>query len=117
MTDERATRAMQEVGRIHVLPILTKLGNHWAATAPSRPTIAVNLHLTTFCRARSGAAHGWWSVARKRRKPQHHRRTVALLREEEVEVFTGGDMTNPTRRPKRLPTFLSTSALSSGSAP
>lgn len=111
MTDERATRAMQEVGRIHTFfPILTKLGNHWAATRPFEGrTIAVNLHLTTLTAAlvrelRMGG--GRWLVSAANPNTTDPG-TVALLREEEVEVFTGGDMTNPHERVlKEAPDFL-----------
>jgi len=102
MTDDRATRAMQEVGRIHTFfPILTKLGNRWAATRPFEGrTFAVNLHLTTLTAAlvrelRLGG--GRWLVSAANPNTTDPG-TVALLRQEELEVFTGGDMTNPHER-------------------
>ena len=98
MTDDRAAKAMQEVGRIHTFfPILTKLGNRWAATRPwEGRTIAVNLHLTTLTAAlvrelRLGG--GRWLVSSASPNTTDPA-TVALLRQDEMEVFTGGDMTN-----------------------
>jgi adenosylhomocysteinase len=97
-SEDRVLRAEQEIGRIHsFFPILPRLGNHWAATRPwEGRTIAVNLHLTTLTGAllRELALGGGNFVACAANPATTDLGVVSLLRNQGIEVYTGGDLEN-----------------------
>lgn len=96
MGDERALKAEQEVGRISTFfPILPQLGNAWAASRPwEGQTIALNLHLTpiTASLIRELGLGGATCVVSASNPGTTDAGTVDLLRDQGVEVYTGGDM-------------------------
>lgn len=93
---DRAVEAIREVGRIHAFfPLLTRLGNLWAASRPwEGRRVALNLHLTTLTAAlvrELTMGGGRWVVSAANRSTTDPS-AVALLRQHGVEVFTGEDM-------------------------
>ena len=96
MAHDRAVEAIREVGRIHAFfPLLTRLGNLWAASRPwEGKRVALNLHLTTLTAAlvrELTMGGGRWVVSAANRSTTDPS-AVALLRQHGVEVFTGEDM-------------------------
>ena len=96
MAHDRAVEAIREVGRIHAFfPLLTRLGNLWAASRPwDGKRVALNLHLTTLTAAlvrELTMGGGRWIVSAANRNTTDPS-AVALLRQHGVEVFTGQDL-------------------------
>jgi adenosylhomocysteinase len=96
MSGDRALLAEQEVGRINAFfPILPALGNHWAATRPwEGQTIGLNLHVTPLTAALVNelALGGANCVLSAVSAATTDAGTVELLRNQGVEVHTGGDL-------------------------
>ncbi len=98
MSDDRALEAEAEIGRINAFyPILPRLGNEWASRRPWEGlTLGLNLHLTSLTAALVRELRlGGGTIAVSAANPNTtHPSAVALLRELDVEVYTGGDMEN-----------------------
>ncbi|MFK7931588.1 MAG: NAD(P)-dependent oxidoreductase [Myxococcota bacterium] len=94
-SDDGAFAAEQEIGRINAFfPILPTLSNRWAASRPwEGRTVALNLHLTTLSGAlvRELTLGGGTFVVSAASKATTDKRTVALLRNQGITVYTGGD--------------------------
>lgn len=97
-SDDRALKAEAEIGRINsFFPILPRLGNRWAATRPwEGRTVALNLHLTTLTGAllRELALGGGTFIACAANPATTDLGTVQFLRNQGIEVYTGGDLEN-----------------------
>lgn len=95
-SDDRALRAEAEIGRINsFFPILPRLGNRWAASRPwEGRTLALNLHLTTLTGAlvRELTLGGGTFVICAANPATTDPGTVQFLRNQGIEVYTGGDM-------------------------
>lgn len=95
-SDDRALRAEAEIGRINAFfPILPRLGNRWAASRPwEGRTLALNLHLTTLTGTllRELALGGGTYVVSAANPATTDPGTVQFLRNQGIEVYTGGDM-------------------------
>ena len=96
--DDRALKAEAEIGRINsFFPILPRLGNRWAAARPwEGRTVALNLHLTTLTGAllRELALGGGTFIACAANPATTDLGTVQFLRNQGIEVYTGGDLEN-----------------------
>lgn len=101
-TEDRALEAVREIGRINAFfPILPLLGNRWAASRPwEGMTIGLNLHLTslTACLLRELALGGGTFVVSAANPATTHPATVAHLRNQGMDVYTGGDMEDRHRQ-------------------
>lgn len=102
MTDDRAARTMQELGRIQTFfPLLSRLGNRWAARRPWEGlTVAATLHLTTITGAllrELVLGGGSWVVCAANRATTDSG-TVDYLRGLGVRVYTGGDLEDPLQQ-------------------
>ena len=96
MSEDRALEAELEIGRINAFfPILSRLGNRWAASRPFEGhRVAMNLHITTLtaCFLREitlGGGKFSLSAANPRTTDPG---SVELMRSLGVDVFTGGDL-------------------------
>jgi adenosylhomocysteinase len=102
MSEDRAARTMQELGRIQTFfPLLGRLGNGWAARRPWEGlTLAANLHLTTVTAAlvrELVLGGGQWVVCAASRATTDPG-TVDFLRGLGVRVYTGGDLEDPLQQ-------------------
>lgn len=97
-SDDRSFKAVQEIGRINTFfPLLPRLGNRWAASRPwEGHTVALNLHLTTLTGGliRELLLGGGRFVVSAANPATTDASTVAMLRDQGVEVYTGGDLEN-----------------------
>jgi adenosylhomocysteinase len=97
--EPRSTRAAAEVARMNTFfPLMPLLGTRWAKQRPFQGMrVAVNAHLTTLTAAllRELTLGGGEWVVSAANPATTDLDVVALLREEGVEVHTGGDMVNP----------------------
>jgi adenosylhomocysteinase len=95
-SDDRAFKAEAEIGRINAFfPILPRLGNRWAASRPwEGRTLALNLHVTTLTGAllRELALGGGTFLVSAANPATTDPGTVQFLRNQGIEVYTGGDM-------------------------
>ena len=95
-TLDRALEAEAEIGRINAFfGILPRLGNRWAAARPWEGlTLGLNLHLTTLTGAllRELTLGGGKFVISAANPATTDAGTVELLRNQGVEVYTGGDL-------------------------
>jgi len=93
---ERASEAEQEVGRINAFfPILPRLGNRMAGSRPWEGlTLGLNLHLTTLTAVllRELQLGGGTFVVSAANPATTDLRVVEMLRNQGIEVYTGGDM-------------------------
>lgn len=93
--EDLAFQAEQEIGRTKAFfPILSRLGNTWAATRPfSGLTIGLNVHLTTVMAAfiKELSLGGARCVVSAANPGTTDPGTVQLLRNSGFEVYTGGD--------------------------
>ena len=96
MAEDRSLSAEKELGRINAFfPILSKLGNHWAATRPWEGlTVALNLHLTSLTASlvRELSLGGGEFVLSAANPHTTDQASVDLLRNLGFKVYTGGDM-------------------------
>ncbi len=100
-SDPRATRAAAEISRINAFfPIMTILGNRLAASRPfDGKTIAISAHLTTLTGAlirELALGGGSWIVCSANHATTDHG-VVAMLRENNVTVYTLGNRTDAYR--------------------
>jgi adenosylhomocysteinase len=101
-TDARATRAAAEISRINAFfPIMTILGNRWAASRPFEgKTIAISAHITTLTGAlvrELSLGGGEWVLCSANDATTDHG-VVALLRDAGIQVYTLGSHENPYRQ-------------------
>jgi adenosylhomocysteinase len=94
-SDPRATRAAAEISRINAFfPIMTILGNRWAASRPFQgKTIAISAHLTTLTGAlirELSLGGGNWVVCSSNDATTDHG-VVAMLRNNGITVYTLGN--------------------------
>ncbi len=94
--DDRALKAEAEIGRINAFfPILPRLGNRWAASRPwEGRVLALNLHLTTLTGAliQELSLGGGTFLVSAANPATTDPGTVQFLRNQGIEVYTGGDM-------------------------
>ena len=94
--EDRAFDAERDVGLINAFfPILTLLGNRWAASRPFEGrTVGLNMHLTTLTAAlvREMVLGGGTFVVSAANPATTDPGTVALMRNLGLDVYTGGDM-------------------------
>lgn len=94
--EEQAFRAEREMSRTDAFfPILTQLGNRWAASRPWQGrVIGINLHLTTVTGLliRELVLGGATCIVSAANMATTDAGTVESMRNRGVEVYTGGDM-------------------------
>ncbi|MAY80068.1 MAG: hypothetical protein CL930_04700 [Deltaproteobacteria bacterium] len=101
-SDPRATRAAAEISRINAFfPIMTILGNRWAASRPFQgKTIAISAHLTTLTGAlirELSLGGGNWVVCSSNHATTDHG-VVAMLRNNGITVYTLGNQNDAYRQ-------------------
>ncbi len=93
-TDARATRAAAEISRINAFfPIMTILGNRWAASRPFEgKTVAISAHITTLTGAlvrELSLGGGDWVLCGANDATTDHG-VVSLMRDSGIHVYTLG---------------------------
>jgi adenosylhomocysteinase len=95
-SEDRALLAEAEIGRMNAFfPILPRLGNRWAASRPWEGLcVALNLHLTTLTGSlvREMTLGGGTFIVSAANQATTDPGTVQFLRNQGIEVYTGGEM-------------------------